>query len=90
MTDGQNPNSVGAGEWVSILFEATKTGYDFVGWNSKADGTGTWYTELYGIRSDLVLYAVYTPKTDVPAARLAAVSAVTGRQIRAGSSVRKR
>lgn len=90
VTDGQNPNSVGAGEWVSILFEATKTGYDFVGWNSKADGTGTWYTELYGIRSDLVLYAVYTPETDVPAARLAAVSAVTGRQIRAGSPVRKR
>ena len=90
VTDGQNPNSVGAGEWVSILFEATKTGYDFVGWNSKADGTGTWYTELYGIRSDLVLYAVYTPETDVPSARLAAVSAVTGRQIRAGSPVRKR
>lgn len=62
VTDGQNPNSVGTGEWVSILFEATKTGYDFVGWNSKADGTGTWYTELYGIRSDLVLYAVYTPE----------------------------
>lgn len=59
---GDNPVSVGAGE-VHVLAGAQKTGYDFVGWNTSADGSGTWYGALRGIREDLELYAVYAPKS---------------------------
>lgn len=59
---GENPVSVGAGEH-HVLNGAQKTGYDFVGWNDRADGSGTFYAELYGIREDLRLYAIYAPKT---------------------------
>lgn len=58
---GENPVSVGAGE-AHTLYGAEKAGYDFVGWNTAEDGSGDYYTELYGISDDLVLYAVYTPK----------------------------
>lgn len=59
---GDNPVSVGAGE-THALFDAQKDGYDFVGWNTRQDGGGEWIDTLYGIRGDLALYAVYTPKT---------------------------
>lgn len=58
---GDNPVSVGAGE-VHELFPATKTGYDFLGWNESRAGTGKWYDVLYGIEGDLTLYAVWRPK----------------------------
>lgn len=57
----ENPLSVGAGE-VHPLCGAVRTGYDFVGWNTSADGSGTYYEMLMGIRADLTLYAVWTPK----------------------------
>ena len=59
---GENPASVGAGE-VHTLYGAQKAGYDFVGWNTAPDGSGEWYETLYGIRENLALYAVYSPKT---------------------------
>ncbi len=59
-----NPVSVGAGEF-QLLAGASKTGYDFAGWNTAADGSGTWYDALRGIRENLKLYAVFTPKTYV-------------------------
>ena len=58
---GENPQQVGAGER-HALYGAEKAGYDFTGWNSEQDGSGTWYAELYGVSSDLVLYVVYSPK----------------------------
>ncbi len=61
-TLGENPVSVGAGE-VHVLYGAQKTGYDFLGWNTAADGSGSWCEVLSGIRGDLYLYAVYSPKT---------------------------
>ena len=57
----ENPLSVGAGE-VHPLHGAVRTGYDFVGWNTDADGSGTYYEVLMGIRADFTLYAVWTPK----------------------------
>ena len=62
--EGENPVSVGAGE-VHTLSGAKKTGYDFVGWNTAADGSGEYVEKLYGIREDLELYAIYTPKVYV-------------------------
>lgn len=59
---GENPVSVGSGE-VHDLYGAQKTGYDFVGWNTAPDGSGSWYATLLGIRENLKLYAVYAPKT---------------------------
>lgn len=58
---GENPVSVGAGE-AYALYGAQKTGYDFVGWNTQSDGSGEYYTELYGISDNLELYAIYTAK----------------------------
>ncbi len=58
---GQNPLSVGAGE-VHTLLGAQKTGYDFVGWNTSADGGGEWTDRLCGIADDITLYAIYSPK----------------------------
>lgn len=58
---GENPQTVGAGE-VHDLFGASKDFYDFVGWNTAADGSGDWVERLYGVRGDTHLYAIYTPK----------------------------
>lgn len=59
---GNNPNAVGAGE-IHALYGAQKTGYDFIGWNTAADGGGTWYTQLCGVQEALSLHAVYRPRT---------------------------
>ena len=50
---------------ITTLAAPTKTGYDFVTWNTKADGNGTDVSPnvLYGaIKSDMNLYAKWTPK----------------------------
>lgn len=41
----------------------TRTGYDFAGWNTLADGTGTSYTDAasYAFGANLTLYAIWTP-----------------------------
>jgi uncharacterized repeat protein (TIGR02543 family) len=43
----------------------TKTGYNFAGWTTAADGSGTSYTpgSGYSSTSNLLLYAQWTPKT---------------------------
>ena len=41
---------------------AARTGYDFKEWNTAADGGGSTYISLAGLRGDLALYAVWTPK----------------------------
>lgn len=42
-----------------------KTGYDFKGWNTKADGTGTSYKEgdETAFTEDTILYAIWAPHT---------------------------
>lgn len=57
-----NPEFVGAGE-VHELHSPEKFGYDFIGWNTSANGDGEYYERLYGIRGELTLYAIYSPKT---------------------------
>ncbi len=41
----------------------TKTGCAFSGWNTKANGSGTWYSvgQTYSLASNLTLYAQWTP-----------------------------
>ncbi len=56
-----NPASVKAGE-VYPLNDPQKRGHDFFGWNDRADGSGAFYTDLYGIQDDLTLYAIFAPK----------------------------
>lgn len=57
-----NPVIVGAGE-VHELYSPEKFGYDFIGWNTSESGDGEYYDRLYGIREELTLYAIYSPKT---------------------------
>ncbi len=40
----------------------TKTGYDFTGWNTSEDGTGTAYSHSDKITSDVVIYAQFEKK----------------------------
>lgn len=56
-----NPETAKAGEFVE-LYAPARTGYNFVGWNESADGSGEFVQSLYGLESDIVLYAVYAPK----------------------------
>jgi uncharacterized repeat protein (TIGR02543 family) len=37
-------------------------GYDRLGWNTKPDGTGIWYTSVTRVTSDVNVYSVWTPK----------------------------
>ena len=41
--------------------EFTRTGYDFVAWNTKADGTGTTYnpSDLFTMTADATIYAIW-------------------------------
>lgn len=59
--DGENPVSVGAGELYELL-SPSKPGYEFVGWNTQADGEGEFCTHLYGIDRDMQLYAIFQAK----------------------------
>ena len=58
---GENPQTVGAGE-VHTLYGAQREHYDFIGWNTAADGSGEWVERLYGIFCDIELHAVYSPE----------------------------
>ena len=58
---GENPVSVGAGE-VHKLYGAEKTGYSFLGWNTRADGGGEYVEYLYGVDETLHMYAIFVPK----------------------------
>lgn len=46
-----------------------RAGYDFYGWNTAADGTGTWYSDMgfYSFAADLRLYAQWQAKSNKPA-----------------------
>jgi hypothetical protein len=46
-----------------------RAGYDFYGWNTAADGTGTWYSDMgfYSFAADLRLYAQWRAKSNKPA-----------------------
>ena len=57
----ENPVSVGAGEYHALL-PAQKTGYDFLGWNTKADGSGEMLDALEAIDRTMCLYAIFSPK----------------------------
>ncbi|MEQ8175518.1 MAG: InlB B-repeat-containing protein [Syntrophomonadaceae bacterium] len=61
-TDSSSPYQSGAA--VTVLGNSgglTKSGYDFVGWNTAADGSGTSYGEgaTFTITGDVTLYAVW-------------------------------
>lgn len=57
----ENPVSVGAGE-VHKLSGATKTGYNFLGWNTQRDGSGEYMEYLCDVDDTLYLYAIFEPK----------------------------
>ena len=46
----------------------TRSGYEFVCWNTKADGTGTRYYEgdMFSVGSDITLYAQWILHSDIP------------------------
>lgn len=44
------------------LPDCSLTGYDFLGWNECADGSGEFYKSFTGMEGDQSLYAVYAPK----------------------------
>jgi len=48
------------GEIIVGLPEAVKEGSKFVGWNSKADGSGEMYTTTIEVLGDMILYAIYS------------------------------
>ena len=59
--NAENPVSVGAGE-VHKLNGASRTGYNFLGWNTEKDGSGEYVEYLYGVDETLYLYAIFEPK----------------------------
>ncbi len=63
--DGQaRPYSeiVDEGESVEAPAKPARKGYDFVGWTTKADGTGDTITFPYTPSADVTLYAKWTPR----------------------------
>lgn len=50
---------------LSDLPSATKSGYEFSGWNDSADGSGMYYTVDSIITADTVLYAQYIIPADI-------------------------
>lgn len=47
---------------MSTELTAKKNGFSFVGWNTKADGTGKWLDEYGNITGPVTMYAIYTQK----------------------------
>lgn len=65
LSDGENRTeqalTIRFGETI-VLPDCCLTGYDFLGWNERADGTGMFYTVFTGAGGNEELYAVYAPK----------------------------
>lgn len=65
LSDGKNETgltfTVEFGESVTLPV-CECVGYDFLGWNERADGTGKFYTVFTGADDNKELYAVYAPK----------------------------
>ncbi|MFV0394615.1 MAG: InlB B-repeat-containing protein, partial [Coprobacillaceae bacterium] len=59
-----------SGTTVTVLDKETleKTNYTFVGWNTEADGSGTWYQagDTFVITADITLYAQWKSETPKP------------------------
>lgn len=58
--------TIGAdGSATGTVLTPTRTGYNFLGWNTKADGSGTWYynNASYTLSADTILYAQWERKT---------------------------
>lgn len=61
--DGCTNKKVNYGQQFGTLCVPSRRGYTFKEWNSKADGTGTKYTESSIVTGDILLYAVWNPNT---------------------------
>jgi LPXTG-motif cell wall-anchored protein/uncharacterized repeat protein (TIGR02543 family) len=58
--------TIGAdGSATGTVLTPTRTGYNFLGWNTKADGSGTWYynNNSYVLSENTTLYAQWERKT---------------------------
>jgi uncharacterized repeat protein (TIGR02543 family) len=53
-------SAIAAGDFPA---DPTRTGYDFVGWNTLADGSGTAFNSTSTVSADLTVYARWTGKT---------------------------
>ena len=59
MTQEQNPNG---NHFELPSVQPTREGYEFTGWNTKADGTGAAFTAETEVRQSLTVYAQWTRK----------------------------
>lgn len=59
MTQEQNPNG---NHFELPSVQPTREGYEFTGWNTKADGTGTAFTAETEVKQSLTIYAQWTRK----------------------------
>ncbi len=60
--DSTDPNAVKIKTNEELGYE--KEGYDFIGWNTKKDGSGEDISKISGIYNDFVLYAKWKRNTD--------------------------
>lgn len=65
LSDGENRTeqalTICFGETIPLP-DCSLTGYDFLGWNECADGSGEFYKSFTGMEGDQTLYAVYAAK----------------------------
>ena len=65
LSDGENRTeqalTICFGETMPLP-DCSLTGYDFLGWNECADGSGAFYKSFTGMEGDQTLYAVYAAK----------------------------
>ena len=55
-----NPSVIGSGE-TAVLLDPYREHYEFLGWNTHADGGGKFFTALSGVDGDITLYAIWKP-----------------------------
>jgi uncharacterized repeat protein (TIGR02543 family) len=60
--------TVGHGDTMRAAFERmplepTRSGYSFLGWNTRIDGTGSWFTVTTAVYSSQTVYAQWQPVT---------------------------
>ena len=55
-----NPSVIGSGE-IAVLLDPYREHYEFLGWNTRADGGGEFLTALAGVDGDIILYAIWKP-----------------------------